>query len=290
MPDPTVSVIMSVYNGEKFIERSINSILNQSFKDFEFIIIDDGSEDSTLEILNYYSKKDRRIKVIRQQNNGLTKSLNRGILLSKGKYIARQDSDDISHHKRLEIQLGIMENTDYDLLSTEALYFYPEDKEPDFFEINGALHIEEVTEKDLRFANKCVHGSYFLKKCVFDEVGLYNDKYRFAQDYDLLIRIKNKGYKIGIINFPLYAYFLQINNPNIYKRYLFSLEIVGRKRWFHKGIFNSILELFFKISHYFRKKSLLKKGVYSILFKILGYIFYPSLIIKKVEEIIIKNL
>ena len=94
-----VSVIMSTYNNEKSIESSVNSILNQTYKNIEFLIIDDFSTDNTFGILNNLKNSDERIKVYRNSNNiGLTKSLNKLISKSKGNYIARQDADDITLH------------------------------------------------------------------------------------------------------------------------------------------------------------------------------------------------
>ena len=106
--DPKISVVMAVYNGEKYLREAIDSILNQTFKDFEFIIVNDGSTDRTREILESFI--DPRIVLIHQEHMGLTKSLNRGIALAKGKYIARQDADDISMAERLEKQFNFLES------------------------------------------------------------------------------------------------------------------------------------------------------------------------------------
>ena len=95
---------MSVYNGERFLYKSIESILRQTLIDFEFIIIDDGSTDKSWNIIFNFQLMDDRIKAFKQQNNGLTKSLNQGISLSSSSIVARQDADDISHPRRLEQQ------------------------------------------------------------------------------------------------------------------------------------------------------------------------------------------
>ena len=107
---PLVSVVMSVYNGEKFLRESVESILSQTFKDFEFIIINDGSKDQTEKILNEYESLDTRIILVNQKNEGLTKALARGCKLAKGKYIARQDVDDVSTPKRIEKQVDYLSN------------------------------------------------------------------------------------------------------------------------------------------------------------------------------------
>ena len=94
-----ISVVMSVYNGDKYLSDSIESILNQTYENFEFIIINDGSEDSSIDIINKYMNYDKRIVLINRKNRGLAYSLNEGIAKSKGEYIARMDADDWSYCK-----------------------------------------------------------------------------------------------------------------------------------------------------------------------------------------------
>ena len=112
-----ISVIMSAYNSEKHISNSIESILGQSYQNFEFLIMDDGSTDNTGKIINSYRKTDNRIKLFNNKSNiGLTKSLNFLINQAQGEYLARQDSDDVSNSKRFELQLNYMIRTTYKLL------------------------------------------------------------------------------------------------------------------------------------------------------------------------------
>ena len=100
---PVISVVMSVHNGEKYLREAVESILNQTFRDFEFIIIDDGSTDGSKTILEEYAAKDSRIRlVVPWENRGLTKSLNDGLALARGEFIARMDADDIALPQRFE--------------------------------------------------------------------------------------------------------------------------------------------------------------------------------------------
>ncbi len=112
---PLVSVIMPVYNAGKYLESSIESILNQTFRNYEFIIINDGSTDNSLDIISHYKSIDNRIKVINQKNKGLIYSLNQAIKISKGDYLARMDSDDISYSSRFQKQLNLMISKDSDV-------------------------------------------------------------------------------------------------------------------------------------------------------------------------------
>lgn len=104
---PQISVIMSVYNGEKYLREAIDSILNQTFTHFEFIIVNDGSTDKSLNIIKSYNGS--RIILVQQENKGLAAALNEGIKIAKGKYIAMMDADDISLPTRLEKQIQFME-------------------------------------------------------------------------------------------------------------------------------------------------------------------------------------
>ena len=110
MSRPKVSVLMSVYNGERYLSESVESILDQTYSDFEFIIVDDASEDGTWQMLTTYVGRDSRIVLIRNKENiGLTRSLNKGLALARGKYIARQDADDVSVPERLAKQVAFLE-------------------------------------------------------------------------------------------------------------------------------------------------------------------------------------
>ena len=115
-----ITVIMSVYNGEPYLSESIQSILDQTFNDFEFIIINDGSTDKSWDTILNYSSKDKRVIPLKQKNIGLTKSLNKGIKMSNGLFIARQDSDDISNKKRFEKQIPWLLERNYDLCCSRS--------------------------------------------------------------------------------------------------------------------------------------------------------------------------
>lgn len=114
MNDISVSVLMPVYNGERFVGEAIESILCQSLESFELIVIDDGSTDRTSEILDLYSRRDARVRVVRQPNSGIVAALNTGLEVVRGRFVARMDADDVAMPDRLQIQAGFLEkNADY---------------------------------------------------------------------------------------------------------------------------------------------------------------------------------
>ena len=193
-----ISVLMSVYNDEKRVRKSIESILNQTFQDFEFLILDDCSTDNTYEICNYYAKKNEKIKLMKNhQNLGLTKSLN--LLISESNYelIARQDSDDESFKQRLEIQLKIMEKHNLDACTTLATIDKLKGTRP---------FLSHLFPKKLiiKYKNPFIHGSLLIKKRVLENVGMYDEKFKFAQDYKLMFDLIRLNHKLKIINQPLY--------------------------------------------------------------------------------------
>ena len=156
-----ISVVMAVYNGESCVDDAIKSILNQTFKDFEFIIVDDGSSDNSYNIIKSYASRDKRIKIIRNLVNlGLTKSLNKAILLSKGTYIARQDDDDISLPNRLEYQIKFLqENPDYAFCGCNGIL------KQNKAELLKSFSLEEI-KRNLIKKNCFAHPSIIIRRSI----------------------------------------------------------------------------------------------------------------------------
>lgn len=135
---------MSVYNGEKYLAEAIESILNQTYKNFELIIINDGSKDNSVEIIKNYMKQDNRIVLIDRENKGLPYSLNEGISVAKGEYIARMDADDISLPTRFEKQVDYMQKNELDVCGSYIKLFGDNRKEQ--------VIKNPITNEDIRFS------------------------------------------------------------------------------------------------------------------------------------------
>ena len=183
--NPTVSVIMSIFNEpEEWLRESIDSILNQTFSDFEFIIINDNpSRRLNNQLLKEYSSKDNRIKVISNKANiGLTKSLNKGLDIAKGEFIARMDGDDISCLDRFEKQYHFMQNNPkYGVCGSYIKIF------GDLSRKDSSLYTDCKKLKDsLLLKNPIPHPTAFIRKSILDQYGIkYNEEYLCAQDYKL---------------------------------------------------------------------------------------------------------
>jgi len=191
---PIISVLMSAYNTEiKYLQKSIESVLDQTFENFEFIIINDGANSVTTEFLLNYCKHDDRIKLVYQPNMGITKSLNRAIKLAQGQYIARQDTDDIWKNNKLEIQLNLMMDSNIVLIGsyTKILdnnFFDITEKLPDHLKRLGINNTKQI-QKALTEFNPFYHASILINKDVLSKLGGYNDDFKYAQDYELWVRV-----------------------------------------------------------------------------------------------------
>lgn len=198
LKDPLVSFIISVYNDRDNISRSIESMLNQSYKNFEILIMNDCSTDDTQDKIDSYSKNTTNIRCFSNNVNlGLTKSLNILIKNSKGFCIARQDSDDFSDSIRLEKQLGYITDKGYDAVTSRALDIQTNKKIP------GVTYYLPV-KLSMKFKNPFIHGSLLIRKEVLQEIGGYDENYYYAQDYMLFKQLIKNNYKIKTINKTLY--------------------------------------------------------------------------------------
>jgi len=189
----SVSVVMAVHNGSRFLEEAVESILNQTLRDFEFIIINDGSSDGSGQILEMYSSMDKRIRLFHQDKQGLTKSLNTGIQLSSAELIARMDADDVSAPKRLQTQVEYLSNhSDVVCLGAQALKI-DNDGDP-LFPWNVPLEHDEIVDELLcGTGGQIIHPLFLVRREALKKVGGYNEKYLYAQDYDLLLRLADIG-------------------------------------------------------------------------------------------------
>ena len=208
----TVSIIMSVYNSEKTLSKSIESILNQTYKQFEFLIMDDGSTDNTLGILEKYALKDKRIRVLQNKKNiGLTKSLNILISKSRGTFLVRQDADDISKKERIKKQLDFIAQKNLDASTTRAKIIGENRITPRFSYF--------LPKKILiRYKNPFIHGSLIIKKSILKEHNYYDEKFYYSQDYKLMSDLVKSKVRIGIIKEPLYYLNMKNNISTNYQK------------------------------------------------------------------------
>lgn len=202
MSSPLVTVLMSVYNGEQYLKKSIESILNQTYTNFEFIIINDGSQDKSLPIIKSYSN-DSRINIIDQKNTGLSKALNHGATMAKGKYIARMDADDISLPNRIKLQVDFMErNPEYVIVGSNAVLMDMKGNQI------GVTHYK-ITNEDIRQVlpeSPFIHSSTMFRAEVFRACEGYNEKIIHHFEDKILWNKMSRYGKMFNISEPLIFY------------------------------------------------------------------------------------
>lgn len=186
--NPAITVLMSVYNAQDSLDWCIECILAQSFKDFEFLIINDGSKDDSLKILEDYAQRDSRITLVTQENRGLTKSLNKGLELAKGDLIARQDADDFSMPKRLEIQYNYFkQHPEIDLLGSDSIDDYKD------YQGRWGSYTEDELNKIVMSRTPFPHSTAMYRKNAVLDLGGYDEEFKTSQDMDLWIRFAKRS-------------------------------------------------------------------------------------------------
>lgn len=219
---PLISVVMPAHNAQKYIKSAIESVLNQTFKQFELIIVNDCSTDKTLSMIKYFSKKDSRIKIISNDKRlDIARSLNKGIAVAESNIIARMDADDISFSNRLELQYKLIKS------STNIAVVGANIKIMDESENEIATRSYPTSSKKLKDClfrySPFAHPVVVFKKNIFEEVGQYNPKYSPTEDLDLWFRFGRK-YEFKSINKSLLKY--RLSNKSSSHKDIKDLEIL----------------------------------------------------------------
>jgi glycosyltransferase involved in cell wall biosynthesis len=211
---PKVSVIMSVFNGEPYLSQAIESILSQTFRDFEFIIVDDGSTDGSPEILKERARQDARIRLIRNDSNlGLIVSLNEGIRVAKGEYVARQDADDISLLKRLALQVQFLdENPEIGVLGTWMTNVDENGRQV----VWKTSTSHAVIRWSLLFDTSIAHATVMMRRSLFEGDTPFRPEMLHAEDYDLWSRLSEKS---KLANLPECLYLRRLHERRVTVRH-----------------------------------------------------------------------
>ncbi|WP_181316219.1 glycosyltransferase [Photobacterium iliopiscarium] len=184
-----ISVILPIYNADKYLHQALDSILNQTYKEFELICLDDGSTDNSLSIINKYAEQDNRVVIVTRENKGLIYSLNEGINLAKYNYIARMDADDISHPTRFSQQIEYLKKNK-DVAVIGCSYNYINEKN----EITGSRKLfssSKYTRALSLFGSPFCHPSVMFNRNVIGDDLYYDENYKYAEDYELWIRLSS---------------------------------------------------------------------------------------------------
>jgi len=192
MPSPAVTVLMPVYNADRFAAQTLDSILAQTFGDFEFLIINDGSTDRSLEILQGYARRDHRIRLVSRPNTGYAVALNEGLGLARGEFVARIDADDLADPRRLELQVERMRREpELVALGSNALAMDEDGRLLGDYLV--PLTHEEIEANHLRGSSTIHHPAVMLRPEAVKRVGGYRAELMPCEDFDLWLRLGEVG-------------------------------------------------------------------------------------------------
>lgn len=224
---PTVSILMPVYNGAEYLRPAIDCLLNQTFSDFELIIVNDGSTDDTQAIIDSY--EDARIVCLEQENQGVARSLNNGLQLARGKYVRRHDADDVSLPDSLQKQVDFLEaHPDYVMVSNQQAFMTYRGKVAYKFRMPHNRYFEGKARKDVTFddfdpghATPIVHGTACYRRKEVMDIGAYRPEFIVGEDNDLWIRLLEKS-KIAVLNEC--NYFVRIHPGSATQRHAAKIQ------------------------------------------------------------------
>lgn len=259
---PKVSVITTVFNCEKYIEDSVNSILNQTFRDFEYIIVNDGSTDGTTQILRQHSEKDSRIKLTElDKNYERVKSLNIALENAKGEYIALQDADDISLPERIERQVNFLDkNRDYVLVGSNII-----EMSEDGQVISKPKRPRQNHELQFSLLFRCTFANpslMYRKKSIEDFNIRYEEEFKHAEDFRIISKLRYLG-KIYNLNEHLVKYRRhELNNSSINFDFLSNNSIIIVKENLSELGFDTNEEQIFRIRNLISSKGIRKEFIY----------------------------
>ena len=208
-----ISVIMPVYNAQRYLKEAIESVLNQTYPHFEFIIVDDGSTDRTLELLQQYEKKDSRISIINRPNTGIVGALNDGIRAAQGDFIARMDADDIALPDRFSRQLErIQSDPDLVILGTNFCFI---DASGNIVKSGNVPRDHEGIDENILKGNggAIIHPTAMMRKDILMNVGGYREEAQFTEDLDLYHRLSRVG-RMANLDEVLFKYRIHFNSVN----------------------------------------------------------------------------
>ena len=240
---PRVSVLMGVYNAERYVGAAIESILQQTFADFEYIIIDDGSTDNSLEIIREFAHRDARIQLHHRENRGIGATRNELLSLARGEFVATMDADDIATRERLDIQVAFLDEHpghncvggNYELIDDEDRHLIMHDRQP--------LDDVEVQEQMLRGITSINNPTVMMRRSDVVAVGGYDPELAPAEDLDLYLKLGERGKLANVPQIVLrYRELGTSASATSHSAQLERMRIATERAWKRRGIDDGIFE------------------------------------------------
>lgn len=235
--NPTVTVLMPIFNAFPFLREAIESVLSQSYSNFELLLIDDGSTDQSQDIIGSY--RDQRVVAIHHTNVGVARTLNRGLALARGELIWRHDADDISQPTQLEAQVNFLQaHPEIALVGTQIAYLTERGKVSSFHHPKDDFFAGEawrtVTAKEIIRYRPLVHATMLIRRVVLQSVGGYRPEFRTSEDFDLWLRLVEQ-HQLAVLN--QCPYYVRLNatsscrrNHSTLRYFLTTAETLANER------------------------------------------------------------
>lgn len=250
---------MCTYNAERTVEQAIGSILNQTYRDFEFLIIDDGSSDHTPQLIEAQAAADSRIRLLRHhENKGLTARLNEGLLLTEAEYVFRMDADDESNCERIESQYAVMKRRRHVAAAGSYIHMMGVRQGKDRLVKPPVTH-DEIA-RILPTQNCIFHPSVVLRRSVILDEGLYRSEFLSAQDYDLWLRLCRKGHELTNVPLPLLRYRYSVSGITLARKWeqLFYVLMAQTSHEFPEMALDLVREIATRRQQEYNKKRFLR--------------------------------
>jgi glycosyltransferase involved in cell wall biosynthesis len=233
---PTVSVVMTAYNTEQYLALAVDSILAQTFEDFEFIVIDDGSTDRSAAILRDYAARDERIRLTSRPNTGVVRAANEGISLARGKYLARMDSDDISMPYRFARQVSYLE-ANPEIVCVGGYFELIDECGRPLSLLRPPTTHTEIEEQALAGHGAICHPTATIRHDAMVKIGGYDEEFTFAEDLDLWLRLAEVG---QLANLPETILQYRLHDRSVSETYRYEQRRFARlaceRAWKQRGI------------------------------------------------------
>jgi glycosyltransferase involved in cell wall biosynthesis len=213
---PTISVLMSVYNGERYLALAMDSILAQTYTEFELIVIDDGSKDSSPDILRQYASRDPRVNLTLRENQGLTVTLNEAFAKSRGKYLARMDCDDVALPDRFAKQVNLLD-ANPEVVCTGGYFQLIDGAGRLLTTLRGPTDDANIQATLLKGHNAICHPTAMIRRSAMKTVGGYDTRFKTSQDLDLWLRLGEVG-KLANVPAPVLKFRLHESSVSETKR------------------------------------------------------------------------
>jgi Glycosyl transferase family 2 len=190
---PRVTVILPTFNAGRYLEPAVRSVLNQTWRDFELLVLDDGSSDTSAEVLGRLAAEDRRIVNRRRENRGLAATLNELITLARGEYVARMDADDLCYPDRLRLQVQFLDNSPSHVAVGGRVVLIDDDGEQIGIRDDMPCGAAQIDAMLLAGEWPVVHPTLMVRRAILIAVGCYNERFRANEDHDLFLRLSEAG-------------------------------------------------------------------------------------------------